>query len=53
MRGRGNEWDQDEGLALFLLIERFSVGWIERMLGPDMVAPRLELHRALAAGIPP
>ena len=53
MRGRGNEWAQDEGLALFLLIERFSVGWMERMLGPDMPAPRLELHRALEAGIPP
>ena len=47
MGGRHNEWVQDEGLALLLLVDRFSEGWQERLLDPAMPSPVQELKAAL------
>lgn len=45
MRGRGNSWVQDEGLALLLLLEAVGVDWRRAMLGPRMESPvRLLAH---------
>lgn len=48
MRGRNNEWVQDEGLAIYLLLERFAVNWQERLLGSDLESPVAVLVEALA-----
>ena len=34
MRGRRRWWSQDEGLALFLVIDRFLPGWQKKAFGP-------------------
>ncbi len=47
IRGRGNDWVQDEGLALVLLLDRFASGWQRRLLTPDMASPVDELERAM------
>jgi len=50
IRGRENDWVQDEGLALVLLLDRFASGWQRRLLTLDMASPVDELERAVAAG---
>jgi len=47
IRGRSNEWVQDEGLALFLLLDRFERNWQPRLLGPDLASPIDALEEAL------
>ena len=47
VRGRANDWVQDEGLALVLLLDRFASGWQRRLLTPEMASPVDELERAL------
>jgi hypothetical protein len=47
IRGRSNEWAQDEGLALYLLIERFVPDWRSTLLGPDLESPVAALERSL------
>ena len=47
IRGRNNDWVQDEGLALVLLLDRFASGWQSRLLTPDMASPVDELERAM------
>jgi hypothetical protein len=49
IRGRDNDWVQDEGLALLLLLDRFASGWQSRLLTPAMASPVDELERALKA----
>jgi hypothetical protein len=49
IRGRENDWVQDEGLALVLLLDRFASGWQRRVLAPDMASPVDELERVLRA----
>lgn len=40
LRGRDNDWSQEEGLAFFLLIDRFAApDWRRRALGPEMASP--------------
>jgi hypothetical protein len=50
IRGRANDWVQDEGLALVLLLDRFASGWQSRLLTPDMASPVDELERAFRTG---
>jgi hypothetical protein len=50
IRGRENDWVQDEGLALVLLLDRFASGWQSRLLAPDMAPPVDELERAMKVG---
>lgn len=50
IRGRENDWVQDEGLALVLLLDRFANGWQRRLLTPDMASPVDELERAMNVG---
>jgi hypothetical protein len=52
MRGRNNEWVQDEGLALYLLLDRFVVNWQERLLSPDLASPTGVLAEALRTADP-
>lgn len=47
IRGRENDWVQDEGLALVLLLDRFASGWQKRLLTPEMASPVDELERAM------
>jgi hypothetical protein len=47
IRGRNNEWVQDEGLALFLVLDRFAGDWQSRLLGPDLASPIDALEEAL------
>ena len=49
IRGRENDWVQDEGLALVLLLDRFASGWQRRLLTPDLASPVDELERAMRA----
>ena len=49
LRGRENDWSQDEGLALFLLLDRFAAPeWRRRALGPEMASPFVLLREAPA-----
>jgi hypothetical protein len=32
-------WSQEEGLALFLLVDRWMPGWVSRVLSPEMASP--------------
>lgn len=49
MRGRDNEWVQDEGLALLLLIDRWVPNWPGRLLSPDLPSPAQVLRDALTS----
>ncbi len=48
IRGGDNEWVQDQGLALFLVIDRFVKDWPSRLLTPEMASPVEVLEQALA-----
>jgi hypothetical protein len=50
IRGRNNDWVQDEGLALFLLLDRFARNWQPRILRSDMPSPIDMLEEALRPG---
>lgn len=52
IRGPNNDWVQDEGLALILLLERFADDWQSSLLGPGMASPVAELERALRDAAP-
>lgn len=45
-----NSWSQDRGLALFLLIDRWTSGWQRRALGPEVPSPYALLEEALDGG---
>jgi hypothetical protein len=47
IRGTENDWVQDEGLAIYLLLDRFAPGWQERLLTPQIVSPVLLLTEAV------
>ena len=47
LRGKENDWSQDEGLALFLLLEKIAPGWQKRVLGPAMTSPFELLEKAI------
>jgi hypothetical protein len=49
IRGRENDWVQDEGLALVLLLDRFASGWQRQLLTPDMASPLDVLERAMSS----
>ncbi|MEX2374254.1 MAG: hypothetical protein WD942_01545 [Dehalococcoidia bacterium] len=36
---RRNSWSQDQGLALFLLIDELVPSWRDRVLGPELASP--------------
>ena len=42
-----NTWSQDEGLALFLLIDSMVPEWRERVLGPSLASPFALLEEAV------
>jgi hypothetical protein len=48
VRGKDNDWSQDEGLALFLLIDRFAPGWQAGALEGLPPSPFELLSEALA-----
>lgn len=48
VRGMGQPWSQDQGLALVLLIDRLVPHWQERLLAPDAPAPEELVRAALA-----
>jgi hypothetical protein len=43
-------WSQEQGLALFLVIDRFARGWIRETLPPGIASPLDLLDRALSTG---
>jgi hypothetical protein len=47
LRGRKNDWAQDEGLALFLLLEKLGSRWQSKVLGPGLASPFALLESAL------
>jgi hypothetical protein len=47
VRGENNSWSQDEGLALFLLIEKMAPVWQRRVLGAELATPLFLLEDAL------
>lgn len=48
LRGDDNDWVQDEGLALALLLDQVSPGWQDRLVGAEMASPFDLLEAALA-----
>lgn len=53
VRGKDNNWSQDEGLALFLLIDRFAPGWQAQVLTGLPPSPLTMLEAALPGHPPP
>jgi hypothetical protein len=49
-RGNRKYWSQEEGLALFLVLDRFVPDWRPRVLPPELASPVALLERALEAG---
>ncbi len=47
LRGKEGYWSQDEGLALFLVLDRFMPDWKSELLTPAMPSPVDALERAL------
>ena len=47
VRGKDNNWSQDEGLALFLLLDRLAPGWQERVLSGTPPSPLTMLAEAI------
>lgn len=47
-----NTWSQDEGLALFLLVDALVPDWRARVLGPELAAPFALLAEAVGAERP-
>jgi hypothetical protein len=47
LRGGDNSWSQDEGLALYLLLDATPLEWQEPTLGTSMVSPFELLGRAI------
>lgn len=47
-RGRGRWWTQDEGLALFLVVDRFLPGWAQKAFAPEPVLGIELLREAVA-----
>jgi hypothetical protein len=45
-RGNRKWWSQEEGLALFLLVDRWMPGWVSRVLSPEMASPVVLLEEA-------
>ena len=45
-RMRGGYWSQDEGLALFLVVDRLVPGWQRRLLAPEPETAKPLLERA-------
>ncbi|HET7275725.1 MAG TPA: hypothetical protein VFI91_11225 [Longimicrobiaceae bacterium] len=45
-----NTWSQDEGLALFLLIDDLVPEWKQRVLGPELASPFKLLSEAVGTG---
>jgi hypothetical protein len=50
MRGSRKWWSQEEGLALFLVIDRFVPGWAQRAFGNPPAMGIDLLRQAIAAG---
>lgn len=50
LRGSDNNWSQDEGLALFLLLDKILPQWQDRVLGPDMPSPFDLLRESIKSG---
>jgi len=48
LRDNRKWWSQEEGLALFLVIDRFANDWIPTALPPELASPVDLLERALA-----
>jgi hypothetical protein len=48
-RGNRKFWSQEEGLALFLAIDRFVPKWRPRVFPPELASPVELLEQALAA----
>jgi hypothetical protein len=46
VRGNRKWWSQEEGLALYLLVERFVPGWVERTMPPELASPVALLREA-------
>lgn len=49
LRGQDNNWSQDEGLALILLLDDLVPGWQRRILDPEMPSPIDILADAIGA----
>jgi hypothetical protein len=47
-RGGRKWWSQEEGLALFLLLDRFVPDWRTRVLPPELASPVALLEQAVA-----
>jgi hypothetical protein len=47
LQGKDNDWSQDEGLALFLLIDRLVPDWQAQMFGDRLPSPVDMLRRAV------
>jgi hypothetical protein len=47
VRGKDNDWVQDHGLALFMLIDRLVPGWQKRAFAGDLVSPYALIEQAL------
>jgi hypothetical protein len=48
IRGRHDEWVQDEGLGLYLLIDRLVPGWQRTLSGPRLTSPVTLLSNAVS-----
>jgi len=48
LRGQENNWSQDEGLALVLLLDRMATDWKRQILGPTMPSPWAILREAIS-----
>ena len=47
-RGGRKWWSQEEGLSLFLLVDRWVPGWVARVLPPELASPVALLGEALS-----
>jgi hypothetical protein len=47
LRGQGNSWSQDQGLALVLLLDRMVPDWKRQILSPTMPSPWSMLREAI------
>jgi hypothetical protein len=52
VRGKDNNWSQDQGLALFLLIDRLAPGWQAGVLEGTPASPFITLARAIGGTMP-
>lgn len=48
LRGNRKWWSQEEGLALFLLLDRWVPGWVNRVLPPELASPAALLAGAVS-----